>query len=332
MEKTASAATAPPRAIARSRSRNRNANPSRARTGSSAAGAGCRRARRTSAVTPTTTNESALIASASRSSPAAPSAPPTSGPAVKPSERTVSISPLARATSYCLGQRPRHRSLGCGRHERELRRLADRDAEPEQCHQRQDRPQLVGARDHRRHHDRLGERDDDQHHAVLEAVDDRAREPGGEDDRAPQREHERRDRKRGAGGLLHVQDQREDGHEVAEGGEAGGACEEAEVAGHGGDDPRRPFAYRSRSVNVAHMPCTKFAGARQLAPCSRSDSPEGSRSARTAKRSRRRPPAAPAPCSPTSRCTPARTPAPSSPRASGPTCSTSRPAPACAPR
>ena len=40
-----------------------------------------------------------MSASASRSSPAAPSAPPTTGPAVKPSERTVSISPLARAAS-----------------------------------------------------------------------------------------------------------------------------------------------------------------------------------------------------------------------------------------
>ncbi len=86
-----------------------------------------------------------------------------------------------------------------GRHERELRRLADGDAEPEQRHQRQQRPQLVGARDHPGHHGRLRERDDDEHHAVLEAVDDRAREPGGEHDRAPQREDERRDRERGAG-------------------------------------------------------------------------------------------------------------------------------------
>ena len=154
IENTASAATAPPRAIARSRSRNRNAKPSRARTGSSSAAARAAAApAAASAVTPTTTNESALIASASRSSPAAPSAPPTSGPAVKPSERTVSISPLARATSPPAGRR---------RHERELRRLADRDAEAEQRHQRQQRPQLVGARDHPGDHRRLGERDDDR--------------------------------------------------------------------------------------------------------------------------------------------------------------------------
>ena len=95
------------------------------------------------------TNESAFSASASHRRPAAPRAPPTSGPAVNPSERTVSISPLARAASV---SRP-----GCGRHEGELGRLADRDAEPEQRHQRQQRPETVETSEHRRHGCRLEE-------------------------------------------------------------------------------------------------------------------------------------------------------------------------------
>ena len=143
---------------------------------------------------------------------------------------------------------------GCCGHERELSRLADRDAEAEQRHQRQHRPQRVHAEGDRDDDGCLGERDADQERPVLETVDDRAREARAQYDRTPEREEDRGDRERRAGALLHVQDERDDGEEVAQRRQAGGAGQQAEVAAagdrHGGDRRGRPFAHRSACVKV----------------------------------------------------------------------------------
>ena len=153
-----------------------------------------------------------------------------------------------------VGVRP-----GCRGDERELGRLADRDAEAEHGHQRQQRPETVQAGEHRDHGRCLDERDGDQDPAVLEAVDDRACHARGQDDRPPEREDQRRDGERRAGALLHVQDQREDRHEVAERGEPGRPGEEAKVAAawnrHGADRRERPFGHRSARVNGARAAC-----------------------------------------------------------------------------
>ncbi len=119
---------------------------------------------------------------------------------------------------------------GCGRDERELGRLADRDAEAEDRHQRQQRPETVQAGEHRSHGCCLDERDGNQDPAVLEAVDDRPCHTCGKDHWPPEGEDQRRDGDRRPGALLHVQDQGEDRHEVAEGGEPGRSGEEAKVA------------------------------------------------------------------------------------------------------
>ena len=103
-----------------------------------------------------------------------------------------------------------------------------------------------------------------------------------------------------------MEDQREDGHEVAERGEAGGTGEQAEIAAGGIDMAaifaQRPLAHRSACVNVARSPCASVAQRTTVGACWRSDSPEGSRCAPAASSSRRPPRGARAPCSPTSRC------------------------------
>ena len=244
---------------------------------------------------------------------------------MKPSARAVSISPLARASS------PSPAAAGTSANSAGWPTATPN---PSSATQRQQRRQRVDAERDPGHDGRLRERDADEQRAVLEAVDDRAGEPGAEHDRTPQREEQRRDRERRAGALLHVQDEREHGQEVAERGEAGGAGEQAEVAGGimAAIVRGRPFAHRSACVNVA----------RRLAPASQrttvgavlevrlagglrleSDGVElAAAGVAAGARRARLPGAAPRP---------ARR-APSSPRASGPTCSTSRRARACAPR
>src|SRR4051812_35270246 len=111
--KMVNAAIAPPSVMASDRSWARNAKPSRART-VSPAGRPWRRARSAKAATATARNESASTTSATRRSPAAPNAPPSSGPPVNPSERSVSIRPLARATSPSpAAAGTRENSAGC---------------------------------------------------------------------------------------------------------------------------------------------------------------------------------------------------------------------------
>jgi len=72
---------------------------------------------------------------------------------------------------------PRGVRLGSGRRgdERELGGLGDGDAEAEQGHERQQGPETVRAGEHGRDSAGLTQRGDDEDPAVLEAVDDRAR-------------------------------------------------------------------------------------------------------------------------------------------------------------
>ena len=184
------------------------------------------------------------------------------------------------------------------------------------------------------HAGRLRERDADEQRAVLEAIDDRAAMPAAEHQRPPQREEHGRDGERRAGLRLHVDDEREHGEEVAERGDAGGAGQQLEVAvgRHGGDRAGPPLAHRSACVNVARSACGHRPSSTRVGGVLRVDLAGGLRlesdGAELAPPASRRARAILAYLA----LNPARTRAAGSPRPSGPTCSTSRPVRACAPR
>ena len=93
------------------------------------------------------------MASASRSCPAAPSTPPSSGPAEKPSERALSISPLARASSVSPA------AAGTSANSAGWPTAA---AKPSSATSASTRPERVDAERQRDREGRLGERDADR--------------------------------------------------------------------------------------------------------------------------------------------------------------------------
>ena len=140
---------------------------------------------------------------------------------MNPIDRVVSISPLARAASASGPAAAGTSANSAG--------WLTATPKPSSDHQRQQRPQAVDPGEHRAHDGRLAERHDDQDPAVLEAVDECAGDSRRQHDRSPEREDQRRDGERRAGPLLHVEDQREDRHEIAERGDAGRSGEKAQV-------------------------------------------------------------------------------------------------------
>ena len=141
---------------------------------------------------------------------------------------------------------------GGRRDQRELGRRADGDAGAEQDAQREQDRERVGGERHRDHHGRLRERDGDQQPAVLVAVDDPPGDPAQGDDRTPQADEHRGRRDRGVGLRADVQREQHPQHRVADGREADGADEQADVAdpedaGHAPDDDRGRAVFRSGS-------------------------------------------------------------------------------------
>ena len=163
-------------------------------------------------------------------------------PGGEPERAAASIMPLARATSApAAAAGTSANSAG----------WLDRDAEPEQRDEHEQHAKRVDARrdaatiaacatDTPTSSPRFSKRS-----TIAPAT------PAPSDDRPPEREEQRRDRERRPGALLHVEDQREDGEEVAERGEAGGAGEQARSRLRRGTWRRSSRGDRSRSARRA---------------------------------------------------------------------------------
>ena len=133
------------------------------------------------------------------------------------------------------------RVAGDRRHERELRRVGDRDAAAQQRGEREDRAGRAGEGE-AGGDDGLGERDRDQRAARVEAVDEQAGGGGEQRDRRPQGDEEPCDHDPGARVVLQVKCERDHGEEVAERRQQdrGGEERDAMAVRHGAQRLGRP--------------------------------------------------------------------------------------------
>ena len=114
-------------------------------------------------------------------------------------------------------------------HERELGRLGDREDDPEQGRDDQDRREAVEEAEGQRHGG-AGGRDERQQPARLDPVDEEAGVAGDQHRRAEEADPEGRDGEAGVADRLDVESERDHRHPVAEGGEPDRAADQEEIA------------------------------------------------------------------------------------------------------